>query len=583
MTSTLARPTPKPPAASPRKNPPRAYLLVRRAWRRLTSMRTALILLFLLAVAAVPGSLLPQRSLNPTKVSDYYTAHPTLAPIFSRVGLFDVFAAPWFAAIYLLLAVSLVGCLIPRIRLHLKAVRTKPLPAPRNLSRLPESGRFEADSTITVDQVVKALGPRWRRMVRTDDKTGAQTVSAEKGYSRETGNLVFHVALLGAILAIAVGKLWGYSASIVVKQGDGFCNVVQQFDSWHPGRFEQDGRIAPFCINSLNKFTANYLSTGEPSTFAAQVTYHHGSNGPLLHDTIQVNHPLRLEGDRVYLIGHGFAPTVTVRLPDGEKYTQTAAFIPQDPTTFYSEGAIKYPGPVGQNGKSTGDIGLSGFFAPTPALSAAGVYTSIAPQAVHPVLGLIVYRGDLGLSQSAQSVYTLDQNQIATGKLKQIGMVNLRQGETKSFAGGVTVTFNGWVPWASMQVSHDPAQGYLLVAAVGMVIGLIASLGVRRRRVWVRLMPVGSSSGSSSGSAGSSAVGGPAAGGPIAARTVVEVGGLARSDAGDFRGEFADLVRRLENSLAPADSGSTGSKPGPGKAVSAGPARSAGLAPKTGT
>ena len=36
---------------------------VRTAWRRLTSMRTALILLFLLAVAAVPGSLLPQLSL----------------------------------------------------------------------------------------------------------------------------------------------------------------------------------------------------------------------------------------------------------------------------------------------------------------------------------------------------------------------------------------------------------------------------------------------------------------------------------------------------------------------------------------
>ena len=35
-------------------------------WRRLTSMRTALILLFLLAVAAVPGSLLPQRNLNPS-------------------------------------------------------------------------------------------------------------------------------------------------------------------------------------------------------------------------------------------------------------------------------------------------------------------------------------------------------------------------------------------------------------------------------------------------------------------------------------------------------------------------------------
>ena len=561
MTSTLSRSTTTPPPPKgPKKNGRGVYLLVRRAWRRLTSMRTALILLFLLAVAAVPGSLLPQRSLNPTKVSDYYAAHPTLAPIFSRLGLFAVFASPWFAAIYLLLAVSLVGCLIPRIRLHLKAIRTKPLPAPRHLSRLPESGQFEADATITADQVVKALGPRWRRIVRTDEKTGTQTVSAEKGYSRETGNLVFHIALLSAIIAIAVGKLWGYSASIIVDQGTGFCNTVLVFDSWHPGKFEEDGKIAPFCIDSLDKFTANYLSTGEPSTFAAQVTYNHGKNGPLLHDTIQVNHPLRLEGDRVYLIGHGFAPTVTVRLPDGEKVTQTAAFIPQDPTTFYSEGAIKFTGPTTKDGKSTEDIGLSGFFAPTPVETAAGVYTSSAPQAKDPVLGLFVYRGDLGLNESSQSVYSLDQNQIATKKLKQIGTVNLRKGQTKSFAGGVTVTFDGWQPWASMQVSHDPAQGYLLVAAVGMVIGLIASLGVRRRRVWVRLVPVSdpaaTGAGSGAGSGGNASCSSPAQGPTGEARTVIEVGGLARSDAGDFRGEFADLVRRLETSLTVDNSAS---------------------------
>ena len=84
-----------------------------------------------------------------------------------------------------------------------------------------------------------------------------------------------------------------------------------------PGRFEQDGNIAPFCIDSLEKFTANYLSTGEPSTFSAQVTYNKGANGPLQQDKIEVNHPLRIEGARVYLIGHGFAPTVTVRLPTG--------------------------------------------------------------------------------------------------------------------------------------------------------------------------------------------------------------------------------------------------------------------------
>src|SRR3954452_114913 len=96
--------------------------LARTFWRQLTSMRTALLLLTLLALAAIPGTLLPQRGLNPVRVNDYLADHPKLGPLLDKLSLFDVFAAPWFAAIYLLLFVSLVGCLVPRIRLHVRAL-----------------------------------------------------------------------------------------------------------------------------------------------------------------------------------------------------------------------------------------------------------------------------------------------------------------------------------------------------------------------------------------------------------------------------------------------------------------------------
>ena len=86
---------------------------LRWGWRQLTSMRTALILLFLLALGSVPGSILPQEGTDPAQVQQYYTAHPELAPWLNRLDLFNVFAAPWFAAIYLLLFASLVGCVVP--------------------------------------------------------------------------------------------------------------------------------------------------------------------------------------------------------------------------------------------------------------------------------------------------------------------------------------------------------------------------------------------------------------------------------------------------------------------------------------
>ncbi|WP_375497256.1 cytochrome c biogenesis protein ResB [uncultured Jatrophihabitans sp.] len=489
---------------------------LRSVWRRLTSMRTALILLFLLALGAVPGSLLPQRPLNASKTSTYIKDHGAWGTFLDRLGMFDVFGSAWFAAIYLLLFISLVGCLIPRIRVHARAVARKPLPAPRNLSKLPESDTFDVgDAPAAYASAARAsLGRRWRVVERPEDG-GVVTLSAEKGYSRETGNLIFHVALLVALVLIAVGRLYTYEGLRIVRQGTGFCNNIGAYDTWKPGRFAAEGKVkpAPFCIRNIDKFTATYAAGGEPREFAAKVTYQPDVDKPATKTTtITVNHPLRLEGDRVYLTGHGFSPTVTVRMPDGSKQTLTAEFLPTNASTLYSEGVFSFDG----NGSTT-DIGLSGFFAPTPVdPEGNGVITSASARVDRPVLGVFVYQGNLNATGLPRSVYSLD-----TSKMKKIGAENLVIGQTKTLANGVQVTFDGWTPWVNLQVSHDPAQGYLLIAAVAMVLGLGASLGVRRRRVWLRIGP---------GDSGT---------------TLVRVGGLARSDSGNFTGEFATLLERL--------------------------------------
>jgi len=492
-------------------------------------MRTALILLFLLAVAAVPGSLLPQRPLNPDKTASYLQSHGSWGRLLDHLGFFDVFGSVWFAAIYLLLFVSLVGCLIPRIRLHAKAVARKPLAAPRNLSKLPEAGTFESGLAASEYAVVarRTLGRRWRVVTRAED-SGAVTLSAEKGYSRETGNLLFHVALLVSLLLIAVGRLYSYQGARIVSEGkdQGFCNTISSYDNWRPGRFAAEGKIrpGPFCLE-VNKFVATYTSEGEASKFRADVSYTKGTSSTPVNTTITVNHPLRLEGDRVYLIGHGFSPSVTVRRPDGTVVsTGPTAFVPENASTFLSQGVFKLQGKPG----AKQDVGISGLFAPTPLETAPGVFTSASPQVDNPLLGIFVYTGDLNYEGQPQSVYTLD-----TTKMKQIGKANLLVGQTKTFPNGVSVTFDGWVPWVSLQVSHDPSQGYLLFSALGMVIGLMGSLGIRRRRIWLRMTPSGD------GSAGSP--------------TVVSVGGLARSDSGNFTTEFATLLERLRSAASTSE------------------------------
>ena len=508
---------------------------VRRLWRRLISMRTALVLLFLLAIAAVPGSLLPQRDLNPLRSQEYIDQHGAWGAFLDRIGMFDVFGSPWFAAIYLLLFVSLIGCLIPRIRLYAKSLRTKPLPAPRNLLRLPESTTFEVHgerSPAELASIARAsLGRRWRAVVR-DEPGGAVAVAAEKGYSREAGNLVFHVSLLALLVCIAVGNLFGYQGTVLVTEGRGFCNSVLAYDAFRAGQFAQDGQVAPFCIESLDDFTATYREDGSAADFRADITYSRSVDSATETYRLKVNSPLRLEGDRVYLLSHGFTPVIPVTRPGQAPLTSEAAFVPVD-LNLTSEGAFKFAGPAG-GGE---DIGVEGIFAPT-SVNQGGLIVSSNPQLQNPVLGLIVYTGDLGLQLGPQSVYALSATQKDAGKADpSTGLVeqarkNLAMGDTMILADGTTVTFNAVKEWASLQVSHDPTQRELLLAASLMIAGLLGSLAVRRRRVWIRVEP-------------------PAiAGHGESPRAVVSVGGLARSDSGSFPEEFTQVIRRLRADLA---------------------------------
>lgn len=120
--AVIATPTGPDEVAAPARGGIVLPRVLRRSWRQLTSMRTALVLLFVLAIAAIPGSLLPQRGLGIEKVTMFLAAHRSTGPWLDRLGMFDVYASPWFSAIYLLLLVSLVGCVLPRLKGHTAAL-----------------------------------------------------------------------------------------------------------------------------------------------------------------------------------------------------------------------------------------------------------------------------------------------------------------------------------------------------------------------------------------------------------------------------------------------------------------------------
>jgi len=502
-------------------------------------MRIALVLLFLLALGSIPGALLPQRSLNAAKVDDYIGRHSVLGPIFNKVGLFEVFASPWFAAIYVLLFVSLVGCIIPRLFDHLRALRAQPVATPRNLSRLPHYHRAEVDTDVeAVADLVQGRLKRWRTIRRPGRRAGELTISAERGYLREAGNLVFHLSLVGLLLGIAAGKLFGYEGQVIaIADGGGgssFCNTsTAAYDSFRAGLSADGTGLEPFCVR-VNSFSASFLPTGEANAFAAKIDYQFGAD--LKSNTwrprdLKVNDPLRIGGERVYLLGHGYAPQFTVTYPDGETRTDAVQFRPADATSLLSEGALRFDPPAGlfpnPDDRRRNQIAIEGLFAPTASLNGT-LLSSSFPGLRDPAVAVDIYRGETGLdSGKPSSIFSLDPQFEQSGRLVKQERVNLKPGESVRLSDGTRVQFDQVKQWVSLQTSHDPGQTYVLVFALTMTMGLMVSLLVKRRRVWVRLVP-----GSDETASGSR-------------RTVVELGGLARTDQAGWGEEFAGLSTEL--------------------------------------
>ena len=513
---------------------------LRAGWRALTSMGTALVLLFLLALGAVPGALLPQRSLNESKVDGYLRENPVLGKVFDRLQLFDVFSSFWFTAIYALLFISLVGCLTPRIVEHMRSLRAVPVPVPRNLARLPKHA--EVTLAGTPEQVAERIsgGLRgWRRVTR-DTGGGVVEISAEKGYLREFGNIVFHFSLLGLLAAVAVGKLFGYEGNVIViaDGGPGMCSASPAaFDSFRAGNSVDGTSLYPMCVR-VNNFQAEYLPNGQATSFASDIEYQAGDDlvaGTWRPYRLEVNHPLRVGGDRVYLQGHGYAPTFTVTFPGGQQRTRTVQFSPDNLQTLLSSGTVRFDPPAGMYSEKElrrHQIAITGLFAPTKELDGT-LLSSSYPALNDPAVAVDIYRGDAGLDTGRpQSLFSLDPRLIEQKRLNKVKRVNLVAGEQVTLDDGTVVRFDGATPFVNLQVSHDPGQVWVLVFATTMMGGLLVSLVVRRRRVWARITPTGG--------------GDRGAGSPDPAGTVkVELGGLARTDNSGWGEELDRLARRL--------------------------------------
>lgn len=470
---------------------------LRWCWRQLTSMRTALILLLLLAVAAIPGSLFPQRSQNPIQVKQFFAENPQTAIWLDRLSLFNVFSSPWFSAIYLLLFISLIGCVLPRSIEHLKAIGAKPPLTPKYLDRM----EFYTEiKKIDLDRVEKFLRKKHFRIRRDEN-----SISAEKGYARETGNLLFHLSLVLILLAVGVGSLLGSRGDAIVNVGDRFINTPTSYDILSFGKYQAEDSLPPFSL-TVTDFKAEY----DPVTNAAidyelTVLTANPAGSKEIKKIIKVNQPLAYGSTKIYLQANGYSPIVIVRDKSGKIiFDGPTPFLPQD-ANLSSIGAIKIPDMDPQ-------IGFVGSFLPTADRDPIRGGFSSYPEVLDPRLLVSIWKGDLGLNTGIpQSVYRID-----TSKMERIGLKALVLNESYDFGEG-SITFTGWKSWVNLQIVNDPGKGFALFGAILAILGLLISLFTRQRRIWVKQ------------------------------GRKTQVAGLAKNGIPGLEEEIADLIKEISN------------------------------------
>ena len=454
-------------------------------WRQLTSMRTAIVLLLLLAIAAVPGSLVPQRSSDPNGVIQVRENNPGMVWLYDALSLHDVYTSPWFSAIYILLFTSLVGCVIPRLAHHWKAMRALPPRTPARLSRLVgfQTVAGDASDLDRAERVLRRLGYRTTRY--------GDSVSAERGYLRETGNLLFHISMLALLLVVGPGSGFGYSGQRLLVEGTGFANTLSSYDSFDAGQWFDEDEMEPFAV-ALDDLavvyeTENPNAIGAPLDFTASVSV--TEDGAERQAQIKVNEPLSVAAADLYLISNGYAPRISVRDASGQVvYDQSTPFLAQD-DQMTSLGVIKLPDGLEEQ------LGLRGFFYPTAVSLETGALASAYPDLANPVLSLQAFTGDLGLDAGVpRSVYALQTDgmtQIAGGD-SGAESLTIPLGESIDIPGGLgTITFEDVRRYGVIDVKLDQTQGPVLWIAIVLVLSLLGSLLIPRRRMWVKATPAG--------------------------------------------------------------------------------------------
>ncbi|MEP7060267.1 MAG: cytochrome c biogenesis protein ResB [Actinomycetota bacterium] len=495
-------------------------------WRSLRSMRTALILLLLLALASVAGSLVPQEMNSPDRVAQITLNHPVLAQFLRRAGLFNVFGSWWFTWVTALLFISLFACLIPRSRAAIKSALQKPIQA-REIDSFPlyRQVRVASPPSAVLASTRRLLS---RRLFRTS--AGQTQLAAEKGLARELGSLVFHWAFVILLLGVVVGKGTGYVGHATIIEGQTWVDARPNYNGQiRTGRFFA-GNFSGIGIR-LQNFTDTYRSSGIPMDFLSKVQLLDPQGRVVDSADIRVNHPAHFDGLDIFQYGFGWAPEFQVRDAGSVIAAGPIAMGQKVAPRGVPELALPWNG-TEKLLNLTPNVGVALEFWPDGNAyfnSLKGGDPVQMPVLSAPLLTFTTYEGRIFDPATNTILDTSLLRKLTAGIMYPGQTVDLRTGQVLDpdpatgridFGDRLTMSFPRIRQFSVLQVSRDRGVPIVFLAAILIVLGLLPALYTARRKVWVRVQPAGTGS-------------------------LVQVGGFALQRKTQFEDEFARLVTAL--------------------------------------
>ena len=335
----------------------------------------------------------------------------------------------------------------------------------------------------------------------------------------------------------AVGSLFGFKGQKILVEGESFANSLINYDAFIPGTNFDADRLEPFSLTLENFEVKFYRDTVDPSQygtpvdFTADVTVQEPGGQPR-QETLKVNHPVNVDGVKSFLIGNGYAPVIRVTDGNGDvAFEGPVVGIPSD-GVYTSSLVLKVPD------AAPDQLGFTGLLLPTAVTGEDGLPRSADPGLANPKLILSSYSGDLGLDSGVpQNVYALDVEGLTelNGMLTPDGPITLDAAdpiyELPQDKG--TIEFLDVKRYVGLDIVYDPGRTGAFVSFVAAFTGLLMSMFIARRRLWVRA------------SEGVDKDGGPA--------TILEYGLLARGEDPRLAAEAQRLGELFTEQWQPTD------------------------------